>query len=247
MKNLALLTFIFYITGADAFAARCIAHRGYFADVSENSVGSIQAALALGADGAEFDVRHTSDGIPILLHDETFDRVVSDDSSLCRRGVPVSEMSWDEISENCRLKDGQQFSRFDEALQVFRGTDQLAFVEVKDQPSELFLEYIKTSELDFEQIRFISFKTKYLRKLRRKLKKIKSLRLSRFVPFFQFRRGMNVDEPLRRYTFFSRIFGQESGVWTINDLQALQENHQKNIDFITTDEIKICLSAKTHI
>ena len=244
MKNLALLTIFLNIVVTDTFAARCIAHRGYFANVSENSVGSIQAALAVGADGVEFDVRHTSDGIPILLHDETFDRVISDDSLRCRRGVSVSEMSWDEISENCRLKDGQQFSRLDEALQVFRGTDHLAFVEVKDQPSKLFIEYIKSSELDFEQIRFVSFKTKYLRKLRKKFKKIKSLRLSRFVPFFQLRRGMNVDEPLRRYTFFSRIFGQESGVWTINDVQDLEENHQKNIDFITTDKIEQCLASK---
>ncbi len=244
MKKLALITIFLNIVVTDIYAARCIAHRGYFAEVSENSIGSIQAALAVGADGVEFDVRHTSDGIPILLHDETFDRVISDDSSFCRRGVPVSEMSWDEISENCRLKDGQNFSRLDEALQVFAGTDHLAFVEVKDYPSELFIELIKNSELDFEQIRFISFKTKYLRVLRRKMKKIKSLRLSRFVPFFQFRRGMNVDAPLRKYTLFSRVFGQESGVWTINDSKALQEIHQKKIDFITTDQIKQCLQAK---
>ena len=228
----------------DAFAARCIAHRGYFADVSENSIGSIEAALAVGADGVEFDVRHTSDGIPILLHDETFDRVISDDSTQCRTGVPVFQMTWAEISENCRLKDGQRFSRLGEALHVFRGTDHLAFVEVKDKPTDLFVESIKSSQLDFDQIRFISFKTKYLRKLRRKFKEIKSLRLSRFIPFFQFRRGMNVDEPLRIYTFFSRIFGQESGVWTINDTEALELNHQKKIDFITTDEIELCLAAK---
>lgn len=229
---------------ADAFAARCIAHRGYFANVSENSAGSIHAALAVGADGVEFDIRHTSDGVPILLHDETFDRVISEDSSLCRRGVPVSQMSWDEVNQNCRLKDGQNFSRLDQALEIFRGTDQLAFIEVKDQPSRLFLDYIQGSQLDFEQIRFISFKTKYLKKLRRKLKGIKSLRLSRFIPFFQFRRGMNVDEPLRRYTLFSRIFGQESGVWTINDIESLKQNHQKKVDFITTDEIVKCLEAK---
>jgi len=47
------------------------AHRGYWADagISENTIPSCQAALELGADMLEVDVRLSGDNIPMLLHD----------------------------------------------------------------------------------------------------------------------------------------------------------------------------------
>jgi glycerophosphoryl diester phosphodiesterase len=53
-----------------------LAHRGDWRHAPENSIAAMQAALAVpGCDGIEFDVRMSSDGIPVLLHDETLDRV----------------------------------------------------------------------------------------------------------------------------------------------------------------------------
>lgn len=40
----------------------------------ENTLAGIEAALKLGADAIEIDVHCTSDGIPVLIHDETVDR-----------------------------------------------------------------------------------------------------------------------------------------------------------------------------
>lgn len=40
----------------------------------ENTLAGIEAALRLGADAIEIDVHCTSDGVPILIHDETVDR-----------------------------------------------------------------------------------------------------------------------------------------------------------------------------
>jgi glycerophosphoryl diester phosphodiesterase len=53
-----------------------LAHRGDWRHAPENSIAAIQAALAVpGCDGIEVDVRLSSDGIPVLLHDETLERV----------------------------------------------------------------------------------------------------------------------------------------------------------------------------
>jgi glycerophosphoryl diester phosphodiesterase len=53
-----------------------LAHRGDWRHAPENSLASMAAALAIpGCDGLEFDVRRSSDGVPILLHDETLERV----------------------------------------------------------------------------------------------------------------------------------------------------------------------------
>ncbi len=51
-----------------------IAHRGASSVAPENTLVALATAVALGADGVEFDVRSTADGVPVLLHDATVDR-----------------------------------------------------------------------------------------------------------------------------------------------------------------------------
>jgi glycerophosphoryl diester phosphodiesterase len=46
-----------------------LAHRGYHADVPENTMAAFEAALRLGVDGIETDVRLSSDGLPVIIHD----------------------------------------------------------------------------------------------------------------------------------------------------------------------------------
>jgi glycerophosphoryl diester phosphodiesterase len=53
-----------------------LAHRGDWRNAPENSLAAMEAALRVpGCDGLEFDVRASSDGVPILLHDATLRRV----------------------------------------------------------------------------------------------------------------------------------------------------------------------------
>lgn len=53
-----------------------VAHRACFADgAPENSLAGIERCVALGADMIEIDVALSSDGIPVLMHDQTLDRM----------------------------------------------------------------------------------------------------------------------------------------------------------------------------
>lgn len=53
-----------------------LAHRGDWRHAPENSLAALLAALSIPAcDGLEFDVRVARDGVPVLLHDETLERV----------------------------------------------------------------------------------------------------------------------------------------------------------------------------
>jgi glycerophosphoryl diester phosphodiesterase len=45
------------------------AHRGASAVEPENTLGAFAAAVRMGADGIELDVRATADGLPAILHD----------------------------------------------------------------------------------------------------------------------------------------------------------------------------------
>ncbi|WP_215449225.1 MULTISPECIES: glycerophosphodiester phosphodiesterase [unclassified Streptomyces] len=52
-----------------------VAHRGAPYRHRENTLDSLRAGLELGADVVEFDVRTTRDGVPVLLHDSTLNRL----------------------------------------------------------------------------------------------------------------------------------------------------------------------------
>ncbi|MGW0733487.1 glycerophosphodiester phosphodiesterase [Streptomyces sp. NPDC002851] len=65
-----------------------VAHRGDPYKVRENTLPSLASAFAAGADAVEIDVRLTRDGVPVLLHDATLDRLWGHD----RPPGPVSEV-----------------------------------------------------------------------------------------------------------------------------------------------------------
>ena len=87
------------------------AHRGQWRDAPENSLPAIEAAFDDGAEIVELDVRLTSDGVPVLMHDETVDRTTNGTGK-------VSSFTLAEIRE-LRLKEhlgGAQTSLTDERI-----------------------------------------------------------------------------------------------------------------------------------
>ncbi|MGF1339460.1 glycerophosphodiester phosphodiesterase [Streptomyces flavovirens] len=52
-----------------------VAHRGDPYRARENTLPSIRSAVERGADAVEIDVRVTRDGVPVLLHDSTLERL----------------------------------------------------------------------------------------------------------------------------------------------------------------------------
>ena len=51
-----------------------LAHRGYHADAPENTCDAFDAAVKLGVDGIETDVRLSGDGLPVIIHDRVTPR-----------------------------------------------------------------------------------------------------------------------------------------------------------------------------
>lgn len=52
---------------------RIFAHRGYTADAAENSLAAFRAAVDVGADWIELDVRRTADDVLVAHHDASLD------------------------------------------------------------------------------------------------------------------------------------------------------------------------------
>ena len=74
-----------HMESRDPVAARtfsAVAHRGNPYVHRENTLTSLRSAVRAGADAVEIDVRLTSDGVPMLLHDATLKRLWGPDQPL---------------------------------------------------------------------------------------------------------------------------------------------------------------------
>ena len=54
-----------------------IAHRGDSKAYPENTLPAFESAVRIGADMVELDYVHTSDGVPVVIHDATLDRTTN--------------------------------------------------------------------------------------------------------------------------------------------------------------------------
>ncbi len=68
-----------------------IAHRGEAVGHRENTLGAFAAAIGLGVDWVEIDLRRTRDGQIVVLHDQTLERLWGVDSS-------VGDLDWAEVA-----------------------------------------------------------------------------------------------------------------------------------------------------
>jgi glycerophosphoryl diester phosphodiesterase len=54
-----------------------IGHRGASGETPENTLAAFELALGQGADGIEFDVHLSADGVPVVIHDSRLNRTTS--------------------------------------------------------------------------------------------------------------------------------------------------------------------------
>ena len=95
-----------------------IAHRGASAVAPENTIAAFQAAIDSGADGIEFDVRLSRDGVPVVIHDETLYRT----HRIRRR---VGEMTLEELN-NVDVPSVEQL------FELFESNKLILYLELKD-------------------------------------------------------------------------------------------------------------------
>ena len=107
-----------------------VGHRGDPRHAPENTLASLETAWRHGRRAVEFDVRASRDGVPILFHDATLDRVTSD-------AGPVANRAWERLQT---LDVGSWFGRafaderlvsLAQVLHAFRRRPITMFIELK--------------------------------------------------------------------------------------------------------------------
>jgi glycerophosphoryl diester phosphodiesterase len=99
-----------------------MAHRGFSREGLENSMAAFRAAVDLGYQHVETDVHTTSDGVLLLFHDDTLDRVTDG------RGR-VSDLTAAEVAAS-RIGGREPVPLFDDLLAAF--PDARVNLDVKD-------------------------------------------------------------------------------------------------------------------
>jgi len=98
------------------------ADRGNGGHAWENTLQAFQAALDLGLDHLETDVRATSDGVAVVMHDADLSRTTG-------RATPVSQATWEDVRQ-VRVAGAHPVPRLEEVLAAFPGA--VLNIDVKD-------------------------------------------------------------------------------------------------------------------
>ncbi|GAA1818926.1 glycerophosphodiester phosphodiesterase [Agromyces neolithicus] len=95
-------------------APRALAHRGLAVDAPENTLLAFARAVAVGTQYIETDVHVSHDGVAVVAHDPTLERVAG-------RDVAVGQLTMAEL-RRIDLGHAQGFASLDEALDAFPDT-----------------------------------------------------------------------------------------------------------------------------
>lgn len=116
------------------------AHRGDSYNFCENTMPAFRSAIAAGADMIETDVHLTSDGMPVLIHDNTLDRTTNGTG-------PISGHTYEQLQ---RLNAGEPgeflpIPRLEELLALLADTNVTLNIEIKEYAKEGNIERMRSS------------------------------------------------------------------------------------------------------
>jgi Glycerophosphoryl diester phosphodiesterase len=108
-----------------------VAHRGASATEAENTLAAFEAAIRAGADGVEFDIRMTSDGHAVVMHDADVSRTTGGSGLV--RSMTLAEVKRLRI----RTADGgtTDVPTLDETLRYLSGRT-FVDIEIKNIPGQ---------------------------------------------------------------------------------------------------------------
>ncbi|MDR2628022.1 MAG: glycerophosphodiester phosphodiesterase [Dysgonamonadaceae bacterium] len=217
---------------------KIIAHKGYWdtKGSTENSLAALDKAAEAGFYGSEFDVRFTSDRVPVIHHDAKI------------QGLTIETTPYSQI-KNFKLKNGETLPTLWQYLDRGKGKNIQLILEFKSFDLEAIafvVTMVKEMEME-KQVEYLSFDPPVCREI---------IRLSPSSPVTLLLTGSGKYPPakLKEWGFTGidceqgflrqnpqwisdvRAEGLTINVWTVNDPAQMMEFLLQEVDFITTDK-----------
>ena len=250
MQNRSFMIKLFYtlllmlvMQTSYAQKTKIIAHRGAWNEFNlpENSIASLEKAIELKCDGAEFDVRRTLDGVLVVNHDPV------------HFGDTIQTNTYAFLNRN-KLSNGESLPTLEQYF--LKGTQNkhktLLICEIKAAIKDKEQDYLATLEtlalakkLNIEKrIVYISFSKDILTWIKEKQPKATVLYLESDLTIDAVVQnkfdGINL-----HYTSFkmnsqlsanAKNAGLKIGSWTVNELSDLAILQEQGVEWITTNQ-----------
>ncbi|HTX44023.1 MAG TPA: glycerophosphodiester phosphodiesterase family protein [Methanocella sp.] len=104
-----------------------VGHRGAPMEAPENTLLSFRRAIAIGADWIEFDLRESRDGILVVIHDDTVDRMTNGKGK-------VRDMTFKEL-RTLDAGNGQKIPSLGQVIRLAKGRVKMD-IEIKERGIE---------------------------------------------------------------------------------------------------------------
>lgn len=123
-----------------------LGHRGASAVAPENTLAAFSRAMLDGAEGIEFDVRLSRDGVPIVIHDASLRRTALIDSQVsdltCERLQTIDVGSWfspkpsEGRGPSSEDYPDERLPTLAQVLELFNSNTGLLYLEMKSDPGK---------------------------------------------------------------------------------------------------------------
>jgi glycerophosphoryl diester phosphodiesterase len=228
---------------SSAQETKIIAHRGAWKEFNlpENSIASLEKAIALKCDGAEFDVRRTLDGVLVVNHDPVY------------FGDTIQTNTYAFLNRN-KLSNGESLPTLEQYFS--KGTQDkhktLLICEIKAAIKDKEQDYLATIEtlalakkLKIEKrIVYISFSKDILLWIKEKQPKATVLYLesdltidavvqNKFDGINLHYSSFKINRQLSETAKNAKL---KIGSWTVNELSDLAILQQQGVEWITTNQ-----------
>lgn len=243
-KLTILVLFIICLIHVDMFAqtkVKVIAHRGYWKteNSAQNSIIALYKANQVGLYGSEFDVLITSDGIPVVNHDDIVD------------GKDIQETSYNELRE-IKIKNGEILPTLDQYLvhaKACKGTKLILEIKPHKTKEKEYLAVQKILDLVdkyqlIDEVEYISFSMNICKEIKKKQPNAIVAYLNGDIAPSEIKEigltgiDYNYKVLLKNPDWIKQA--KDSGLsinsWTVNKPEVMQELIDYEIDYITTDE-----------
>ena len=238
MKKLIVMAAACLMTLAAAAQTKIVAHRGYWdcAGSAQNSITSLKLADKIGCYGSEFDVHLTKDGVIVVHHDQNVGK------------IDIQTSTYKALKKE-RLKNGEKIPTLEQYLDAGKDLSCKLVLEIKRQMVQSHedslvrqcVDMVKSKGLTDRMV-WISFSGKACELLHQLLpdahiqyllgdwdpKTIKAKGLS----------GIDYEQKVLalhpEWIKECHDLGLVVNVWTVNDLNTINQFIKAGVDFITT-------------
>lgn len=239
MKKLIVMAAACLMTLAAAAQTKIVAHRGYWdcAGSAQNSITSLKLADKIGCYGSEFDVHLTKDGVIVVHHDQNVGK------------IDIQTSTYKALKKE-RLRNGEKIPTLEQYLDAGKDLSCKLVLEIKRQMVQSHedslvrqcVDLVKSKGLT-DRIVWISFSGKACELLHQLLpdahiqyllgdwdpKTIKAKGLS----------GIDYEQKVLalhpEWIKECHDLGLVVNVWTVNDLNTINQFIKTGVDFITTN------------